>query len=136
MVKIFVNGTFDVLHPGHVSLLKCAKNLGTYLMVAIDSDKRVKEKKGQDRPFNDENTRKCILENIKWVDKVSVFDSDEDLKDLIMEYEPDIMMIGSDWKGKKIIGYEYAKQFVFFDRDPRYSTTKILEDFINRRQLY
>jgi D-beta-D-heptose 7-phosphate kinase/D-beta-D-heptose 1-phosphate adenosyltransferase len=135
MIKIFVNGTFDVLHPGHMALLKTAKKLGTYLMVSIDSDERVREKKGIDRPFNDEITRQCILENIKWVDKVTIFNTDDELKSLIKDYSPDIMVIGSDWKGKKIIGFEYAKQFVFFDRDPRYSTTKILEDFINRRQL-
>ena len=64
-VKVFVNGTFDVLHPGHINLLKAARELGNYLLVGIDTDARVKEKKGSDRPFNDQNNRKYILENIK-----------------------------------------------------------------------
>lgn len=136
MKKIFINGTFDVLHPGHISLFKEAKSKGDFLHVAIDSDERVSELKGKERPFNNQENRKYILENIKYIDKVSIFHSDNELKILIKEYEPDIMMVGSDWKGKNIIGSEYAKQLIFFDRDSRYSTTKILESFINRRQLY
>lgn len=136
MVKIFVNGTFDVLHPGHINLLNTAKKLGSYLFVAIDTDNRVRSKKGNDRPFNDENTRKYILENIKCVDEVNFFDSDQELKDLIQKYQPDIMMVGSDWKGKDIIGSEHAKQLIFFDRDERFSTTKTIESYIDRRCLY
>lgn len=136
MLKVFVNGTFDVLHPGHISLFRDAKSKGDFLLVAIDSDKRVSELKGKDRPFNNQENRKYILENIKYIDKVSIFYDDDHLKLLIYEYKPDIMMVGSDWKGKQIIGSEYAKQLIFFDRDSRYSTTKILESFINRRQLH
>ncbi len=133
MIKIFVNGTFDILHIGHINLLNTAKKLGTYLFVAIDSDVRVSELKGKDRPFNDQLTRKYILENIKSVDKVEIFNSSDHLKNLIKEYQPDIMMVGSDWKGKEVIGSEYAKQLIFFDRDLRFSTTKTIEGFINRR---
>jgi len=135
-VKVFVNGTFDVLHPGHINLLKAARKLGNYLLVGIDTDTRVKEKKGSDRPFNDQNNRKYILENIKWVDEVKLFGTDDELKNLIKTYQPDIMMVGSDWKGKNIIGSEYAKRLIFFDRERDFSTTKIIESFIDRRQLY
>jgi len=131
-----VNGTFDVLHPGHINLLKAARELGNYLLVGIDTDARVKEKKGSDRPFNDQNNRKYILENIKWVDEVKLFGTDDELTNLIKTYQPDIMMVGSDWKGKNIIGAEYAKRLIFFDRESDFSTTKIIESFIDRRQLY
>ena len=136
MLKVFINGTFDVLHPGHISLFKDAKSRGDFLFVAIDSDKRVSQLKGIDRPFNNQENRKYILENLKFIDKVEIFNSDVELKDLIKKYAPDIMMVGSDWKNKTIVGSEYAKQLIFFDRIPDFSTTKILEDFINRRQLY
>lgn len=136
MIKLFVNGTFDVLHEGHIKLFNDCKKRGDYLFVAIDSDQRVSCKKGKERPFNNQYNRKLILENLKQIDKVDIFDTDEMLVKLIKDYQPDIMMVGSDWKDKHIIGSEYAKQLIFFDRDIRFSTTKILEDFINRRQLY
>ena len=77
--SIFVNGTFDVLHPGHIALLNFAKSLGSRLFVAIDSDERVKDFKGPTRPINSVNERKLLLQNLKAVDEVEVFDSDEEL---------------------------------------------------------
>jgi rfaE bifunctional protein nucleotidyltransferase chain/domain len=132
MKKVFVNGTFDVLHPGHMSLLTYASNCGDELLVAIDSDERVKEKKGLKRPINNEDTRANILFHIKGVDTVTIFDTDEDLRDLIKHYEPDIMIVGSDYKNKEVIGSEYAKELRFFERDKRYSSTKIIKNIIDR----
>lgn len=135
MKKVFVNGTFDILHYGHIDLLNSAKKLGDYLLVAIDSDRRIKEKKGNDRPVNKEINRFTIMHNLKPVDEVKIFDSDQELIDIIKNYMPDVMMVGSDWKFKPIIGGEYAKKIVFFERDNDESTTKTLENFINRRPL-
>ena len=131
--KVFVNGTFDILHPGHIDLLYLASTYGDELLVAIDSDRRVKEKKGDTRPINNEDTRSTMMIYIKGVDRVLIFDSDEELKNIVKEYEPDIMMVGSDYKDKEVIGSEYAKQLVFFERDTRYSSTKVIESIINRR---
>ena len=128
MTTVFVNGTFDVLHPGHIRLLQWAKALGTILKVAIDSDRRIKEKKGQNRPFFEQSERTYMLQQLKSVSDVFVFDSDEELEDLIKNIQPDIMVVGSDWEGKKVIGSQYAKELKFFQRDERYSTTKILEN--------
>lgn len=133
MRKVFVNGTFDVLHPGHIALLTHASNSGDYLLVAIDSDRRVKEKKGLQRPINNEDIRAKILFHVKGVDEVVIFDTDEDLKTAIKNYEPDIMIVGSDYEGKNVIGSEYARELQFFKRDERYSSTKIIEDIISRR---
>ena len=133
MKKVFVNGTFDILHPGHISLLTHANNSGDELVVAIDSDKRVKEKKGLDRPINNEDTRATILLHIKGVDRVLIFDTDQDLRDAIKEYEPDVMIVGSDYENKEVIGSEYAKELKFFQRDKRYSSTKIIKNIIDRR---
>ena len=133
MKKVFVNGTFDILHPGHIDLLYLASTYGDEFVVAIDSDRRVKEKKGDSRPINNEDTRSKIIFHIKGVDKVFIFDSDEELRDIIKEYEPDVMMVGSDYRDKEVIGSEYAKQLVFFERDTRYSSTKVIEGIISRR---
>ena len=132
-MKVFVNGTFDVLHPGHMSLLTYASSLGNELLVAIDSDRRVKEKKGLDRPINNEYIRAKMLLHIKGVDRVVVFDTDEELRNAVKEYEPDIMIVGSDYENKDVIGSEYAKELEFFKRDERYSSTKIIDSIANRR---
>ena len=135
-MRIFVNGTFDILHMGHLDLLNYAKSLGTYLLVAIDSDNRVTEKKGSDRPFNKIANRISLLSNLKAVDEVKIFNNDFELEIIIQNYKPDIMIVGSDWKGKIIIGSKYAKQLIFFDRKIDESTTKTIENYINRRHLH
>ena len=132
-MKIFVNGTFDVLHPGHLDLLKYAKSLGDFLLVAIDSDARVASKKGKDRPLNTQYNRALLLESLKYVDSVRIFSSDEELTQIIKKYQPDIMIVGSDWKDKPVVGSEYAKRLEFYSRTTSYSTTQILENFIARR---
>lgn len=135
-MKVFVNGSFDVLHTGHLDLLNYAKSLGDFLHVAIDSDKRIAEKKGADRPFNLQNNRKILMENLKAVDKVSIFNSDEELINIVKEYKPDVMLVGSDWQGTHIIGSQYTKSIIYFDRINDESTTKTIESYIDRRQLY
>jgi len=125
--KIWINGCFDVLHRGHIELFKFAKSQGDYLLVAIDSDDRVKASKGPERPINNQIDRKFFLESIRYIDEVVVFDSEKDLINKVKNYQPDHMIIGSDWQGKRVIGAEHAKNLVFFDRIGDYSTTKILE---------
>ena len=130
--KIFVNGTFDVLHPGHIRLLTYAKELGTYLFVAIDSDDRVKKLKGIKRPINNEDVRKEMLLALKPVDKVDVFSTDDELRYLIQNYNPDVMVIGSDYRNKPVIGSELIRSLVFYDRISEYSSTKTIQSIINR----
>lgn len=134
-MKIFVNGSFDLLHTGHLDLLFYAKSLGTHLHVAIDSDERIRELKGVNRPVNPLHIRKAIMQALKPVDTVSVFNTDEDLINTIVDYSPDIMVKGSDWQGKKVIGAEYCGKVIFYERVNNESTTKIIQDFISRRQL-
>lgn len=134
-MKIFVNGTFDVLHPGHLDLLNYAKSLGDFLLVAIDSDHRVASKKGLDRPFNPEYNRIKLLENLRAVDAVTLFNSDQELTQIVKEFRPDIMLVGSDYIDKTVIGSEYAQQLRFYTRSTPYSSSQILDNFITRRQL-
>jgi D-beta-D-heptose 7-phosphate kinase/D-beta-D-heptose 1-phosphate adenosyltransferase len=132
MKKIFVNGTFDLIHPGHIHLLNYAKNLGDILYVAIDTDSRVKEKKGPKRPIHRYEERKFLLENLKSVDRVLGFSTDDQLKDLVFRINPDIMVVGSDWKGKPVIGSQHAKKLLFFERLEDYASTNIIQSIINR----
>ena len=135
-MKIFVNGTFDVLHPGHLDLLNYAKSLCDFLLLAIDSDERVASKKGFDRPFNPQYNRMKLLQNLKAVDEVVIFDNDIELTQTVKILRPDIMVVGSDYKDKTVIGSEYAKQLRFYTRSTPFSSTQVLEDFIVRRHLY
>jgi rfaE bifunctional protein nucleotidyltransferase chain/domain len=133
MKTVFVNGTFDVLHTGHLLLFEYAKSFGDHLIVAIDSDERIKEKKGPTRPINSLWDRAFMLSNLYHVDEVRTFDSDEDLEELVKYYKPDIMVVGSDWKDKPVIGSQYAKELKFFDRIDEYSSTKTIQSIIDRR---
>ena len=132
MKHIFVNGTFDVLHPGHVQLLNYAKSFGDTLTVGIDSDRRVAEKKGPSRPIYNIKDRSFMLQNLKSVDYVVVFDSDEELEHCLKTIRPDIMVVGSDWKGKSVIGSMYSAELKFFDRIEEYATTKTIQSIIDR----
>ena len=124
---IWTNGCFDVIHRGHVECLKYAKSLGGYLFVGVDTDERVKELKGEDRPFNNLVDRVMVLQSIKYVDSVITFGSDETLNDLIKGMQPHYLVKGSDYIGKKIIGAEHAKHVVYFDLIEGHSTTNILK---------
>lgn len=130
--SVFVNGTFDLLHLGHLALLNYAKSLGDKLFVAIDNDERIRQLKGPTRPIYDAYQRKVMLLNLKAVDEVEIFSSDEELEMWIKQISPSIMVIGSDWQNKIVIGSQFAKRLEFFERIDEYSSTKIIQDIINR----
>jgi rfaE bifunctional protein nucleotidyltransferase chain/domain len=130
MRKIFVNGTFDILHRGHLEMLLFARKQGDFLTVAIDSDRRVKELKGESRPVNDMFERATLLTYIRPVDQVIIFDTDEELTKLISDH--DAMVKGSDYKDKPIIGIDACKELIFFEVIDGYSTTKKIQDIIDR----
>ena len=130
--KVFVNGTFDLLHRGHIELLNYAQTQGGHVCVGIDTDDRVREKKGPTRPIHNQEERKFFLESLKAVDEVRFFSNDKELEGLVKSYQPDIMIVGSDWKGKSVIGSYWAAKLIFFDRIGDYATTKTIQDIIDR----
>lgn len=133
MKTVMVNGTFDVLHPGHIALLNTARSYGDYLIVAIDTDRRVKELKGDKRPINNQVDRSIMLSNLKAVDIVEFFDSTEELIEIIEMYKPEVYVKGSDWKHDKgSTAEQYCKQVIYYDRVGNYSTTNTIQDIINR----
>jgi len=132
--KVWVNGTFDVMHRGHIELLQFARTKGI-VRVGIDYDSRVKQLKGLNRPVNIWKDRKYFLKSIRYVDSVVGFGSDEELEKQIKLWEPDYMIVGSDYKNKRVIGSQFTKELLFFDRIENYSSTKIIshdKNFSNR----
>lgn len=131
MKRILVNGTFDIIHPGHLALLNYAKSLGGLVVVAIDSDRRVRELKGTSRPINNQHERQLLLENIRAVDQVLIFDSDQELVDIIRSCA--IMVKGSDYRGQPIVGQDVCQELVFFERIHGYSSTEKIQRIADRR---
>lgn len=132
-MRVMVNGTFDILHRGHIELLNFAKSKGNQLLVAIDTDRRVRELKGETRPVNNQEDRKFHLENLKAVDGVMLFNSKEELIEIMKGWQPDIYVKGSDWKkDKPSTAEQYCKEVIYYDRVGDYSTTKIIQDITNR----
>jgi D-beta-D-heptose 7-phosphate kinase/D-beta-D-heptose 1-phosphate adenosyltransferase len=123
---MWVNGTFDVMHVGHVRLLEFAKSLGDFLIVGLDTDDRIKELKGQDRPVNSLASRIEFMRSIKWVDEVVNFDSDAVLSALVKSVRPAVMVVGEEYRNKEVIGSEWANEVIYFNRVGDYSTTKII----------
>jgi rfaE bifunctional protein nucleotidyltransferase chain/domain len=134
MTTVMVNGSFDVLHPGHVALLNTARSYGDHLIVAIDTDRRVKELKGEQRPINNQIDRRIMLSALKAVDIVEFFDSTEELIKLMQRYQPDVYVKGSDWKhDTQSTAHQYCKRVIYYDRIEPYSSTKIIQHIADRR---
>ena len=125
---VWINGCFDVLHYGHFKLIQYASSFGGKLVIGIDSDDRVKQLKGEDRPFHTQQQREYNLRQIRGVGDVIVFHTEDELRNTLEKLKPEIFVIGSDYINKPIIGGEWAKEIKFFDRIEGFSTTKLLED--------
>lgn len=123
MKKVITYGTYDLLHYGHINLLRRAKALGDYLIVALSTDEFNSEKKGKKCYFSYEQ-RKQLLESVRYVDLViPENDWDQKISD-VKEFKIDIFAIGDDWEGK----FDFLKDYcevVYFPRTPEISTTQI-----------
>jgi len=131
MKTVWTNGTFDVLHMGHIKLFREARKLAGptgIVVVGTDSDQRVRALKGPTRPINDLFDRVDFLRSIKYIDEVVAFSSEDALIANIKRYSPDIILIGDDYIGKRVVGGEYAKEIIFFPRYGGLSSSKIIND--------
>jgi len=126
--RIWLNGTFDVLHAGHIHLFQHARNFtpNTHVCVGIDDDERVAQLKGDGRPINNLHNRIKMLASIVYIDEIVPFGSDDELRAQIRAYNPHIMVIGDDYRGRTIIGEEHVGRVEYVERYDDLSSTKIL----------
>jgi len=127
---VFTNGCFDIIHPGHIKILKDSKDKGDILIVGLNSDSSIRRIKGPGRPVMDEKARSKVLEAIGLVDFVVIFQEDTPYK-VIKELRPDYLVKGEDWKENKIIGREFVKKIFRIKFYPGYSTTGIIQKIRN-----
>lgn len=130
MKRVITYGTFDLLHYGHINLLKRAKALGDYLVVVLSSDEFNSIEKGKTTYFTYEE-RKKLLEAIRYVDLVVPEENWEQKISDVQEYKIDTFVIGDDWKGKFDFLKEYC-EVVYLGRTPEVSTTKIKKDLLKK----
>lgn len=127
---VFTNGCFDLLHPGHIDIIRKAKTLGDILVVAINSDYSVKRLKGNSRPLIPETQRANILASLETVDFVTVFSEDTPIE-IIKSLKPDIIVKGGDYKPQQVVGKDivesYGGKVCIFPLLENYSTTSLLE---------
>ena len=127
---VFTNGCFDLLHKGHIDLLIRASEFGDKLIVGINSDESVKKIKGENRPMEDQKTRKKNLLNLKYVDDVYVFEETTPLK-IIKFICPDVLVKGADYTINEIVGSKFVSgnggKIRIIPLTPGFSTTKSIE---------
>lgn len=122
---IWVNGCFDIIHSGHIEILKYARSKGDSLIVGIDSDERVSSLKGKDRPINNQDQRKMILESIRYVDEVVIFSDPNEMCNHLLDKKVDLIIIGDEYIGRNITGSDLC-EVNFFNKIPNLSTTSII----------
>ncbi len=136
---VFTNGCFDLLHVGHLHLLREAKKLGDILIVGLNSDKSVKQIKGAGRPIVPEGERAELIAALEMVDYVTIFDEPEPLN-LIRELEPDVLAKGGDWPEDKIVGKDLVEGFggrvAVIPFLNGHSTTDIIDEIIERMRKH
>ena len=130
MSIVFTNGCFDIIHRGHLDLLKYCKRVGNTVIVGLNSDESIKRIKGDDRPINTCDDRKYLLESLKFVDKVIVFNENTPYN-LIKEIKPDIIVKGGDYKPEDVVGGDISEVLIFKYVEG-YSTTKKIKDIASR----
>lgn len=127
--KVFTNGCFDIVHRGHVEMLRASKQLGDWLVVGVNTDCSVKRLKGEARPINNETDRKIMLESLDFVDEVILFDEDTPLE-LIQRVRPDIITKGGDYTVDTVVGNKLA-DVVIIPTVKYYSTTNTIQRINN-----
>ena len=126
--KVWINGTFDVLHPGHVKLFRYARMLAGpkgQVIVGLDTDERITQAKGPNRPIYPLVDRMVVLASIRYIDQIASFATDDELESLIYNIKPEFMVIGDDYRDKPIIGSQHIGEIFYVTRDGKSSSDVI-----------
>lgn len=127
-VKIgFTCSSFDVLHAGHMIMLADAKKQCDYLVVGLQTDPTIDRPNEKNKPVQEYSERKIMISGVKYVDEIIEYATENDLYQILTELNPDIRILGSDWKGKKYTGCELPIPIYWHERDHEYSTTSLRE---------
>ena len=127
----FTCSSFDLLHPGHILMLKDCKNVCDYLIVGLQTDPTI-DRKNKNKPIQTLKERKIMVESIKYVDEVRIYSTEKDLIELISLIQPNIRIIGSDWEGKQITGGELNIPLYIHPRKHSWSSTNLKNRIINK----
>lgn len=131
---VFTNGCFDILHHGHIEYLSKAADLGDIFIIGLNSDDSVKTIKGDERPYQDQDSRSVLLASLSFVTAVVIFE-EETPYNLIKKVQPDVLVKGGDYKPEDIVGYDIVKdkggKVVTIDFKPGYSSSLIAEKIKN-----
>ena len=136
MIRGFTAGAMDLLHAGHVLMLKECRSQCDYLIVGLQNDPSVTDAeyrgKKKNKPIETLQERQIRLEGCKYVDEIIVYDTEDDLYKLLKTLQPDVRFLGPDWKGKHFTGYDLPIKIVFNSRNHNFSSTNLRERIKNQ----
>ena len=119
-------GAFDLLHPGHIEMFKDAKSKCTYLMVGLQTDPSI-DRPQKNTPIQSTEERLVMLQAVKYIDEIIIYETEEDLYNILKEMKPDIRINGIDWQNKKFTGQDLEMHYYFHRRSHNWSTTNLRE---------
>lgn len=120
----FTCGAFDLLHAGHALMLEECKSHCDYLIVGVQSDPS-KDRAKKNRPIMTYKERIILVKSNRWVDEVVLYDTEDDLQSLLKDLNPNVRILGADWKNQLFTGYDLPIKTVFNERDHGFSTSKL-----------
>ena len=123
--KGFTCSCFDLLHTGHIIMLKDAKEQCDYLVIGLQTDPTIDRPDVKHKPIQSLKERNIQLEAVKYIDKIIIYETENDLYKLLLDLNPDIRILGSDYKGKSFTGDDLDITIYYHDRNHNYSSTNL-----------
>ena len=128
----FTCSCFDLLHAGHILMLQDAKKQCDYLIVGLQIDPSVDRPKEKNKPIQSLEERRIQLEAVKYIDEIIIYDTEEELHDLLIKINPDIRILGSDYKNKKFTGDNLGIKIYYHERNHNYSSTRLKKKIMSK----
>ena len=129
----FTCSCFDLLHAGHILMLKDAKSQCDYLTVGLQTDPTLDRPKEKNKPIQSLEERRIQLEGVKYIDEIIIYNTEKQLYELLIKLNPDIRILGSDYKGKKFTGDNLDIKIYYHKREHRFSTSELRNSIINKK---